>query len=289
MKLFLKKNLLGLLGLLIGLIGILLSIFFYTKTLTNQEPVFVVDPNRTEIISADRVSKAPLKVVRTEGGEIFGDISSVRVYLWNRGNISIKSENILQPLRLILDDSKGEILDFQVMKTSREVVTPEITRYPEDPKLILSVNFKILEQNDGFCIQIIYVGSPSANFTIKGQIEGVPYLIGSSQIEESRFWLVYLGKVKTFFILFIVAISAILCLYLPDLIAEYLKQKASRLFMVFKISLGIFLISFFIFLIFWILIIAPVKDSKKEARQSLVESVPSSIVPLKESIKMPIN
>lgn len=291
MRVFLKKNWLGLFGLLIGLIGIVLSFIFYTGTLADREPVFVVDPNRTEIISADRVSEAPLKVVRTEGGEISGNISSVRVYLWNRGKISIKPENILQPLRLTLGEPKGEILDFKILKISREVVTPEITRYPEDPKRVLSVNFKILEQDDGFSLQIIYIGSPSTDFTIDGQVEGVPYRIGSSQIEKTRFWLIYLNKVKIFGITLLILVAYLLTLAISDMISDHFKDKTSRGFELLKTYLKwgriIFFAAMLIVFFTWVFIITPVKNAKKEARQSLVEGVPSSIVSHKGSTEMP--
>lgn len=290
---FLRKNWVGLLGLLFGLIGIALSVVFYTQTLASREPVFLVDPNRTEIIRADRVSDAPLKIVRTEGGEISGDISSVRVYLWNRGNTSIKPENILRPLKLTLGDPQGEILDFRILKRSRGVVAPEIARFPEDSKRVLSVKFKILEQNDGFCLQIIYLGSFSADITIDGQVEGVPYRIGASQIEESRFWVVYLNKVKAFAILLIAVVAATAGVVVFSYIADYVKNKAGRVFKVLETCIQwgkvIVFAAMIIWFVIWILIMGPVKMAKKEARQSLVESVPSSIVPLQEPSEMPNN
>lgn len=291
MREFLKRNWLGLLGLFVGLIGILLSVIFYTRTLSSRDPVFVVDPNRTEIIKADRIVGAPLKIVRADGSEISGDITSVKVYLWNRGNISIKSEHILEPLKLTLGDPKGEILDFQILKISRKVVTPEVTRYAEDPARVLLVDFKILEQDDGFCLQIIYAGSSSTNFTIDGHIEGVPNHIGVSQLEESRFWVVYFRKLKMFGIFLIILAVGVGGILIFLSISEYLKKKAGKTFQFLKTCIEwsklIVTIAIWLFMFIWIFILNPLKEAKKEARQSLVESIPSSIVPHQESIDTP--
>ena len=291
MREFFKRNWLGLLGLLVGLISLILSFIFYTQTLVYREPVFVVDPNRTEIIRADRISNAPLKVVRLEGDEISGDISSARVYLWNRGTLAVKPEHILLPLRLTLGDPQGEILDFQILKISRGIVAPNIIRYSKDTKRTLSVNFKILEQNDGFCVQIIYVGKPFAEFTIDGQIEGVPYHIGSSQVEGSRFWFVYFDKAKKFGLVLITIFVLFVAIVIFTKIVEYIERATGKAyvflvaFLVWSKTIGS--LAIMAFLIFWVLILNPIRDAKKEAKLSLVESVPSSIVPIQGKNETP--
>lgn len=200
---------------------------------------------------------------------------------------------------MTIGDPKGEILDFQILKISREVVTPEVTRYPEDPKRVLSVSFKILEQDDGFCLQIIYVGSPSTNFTIDGQVEGFPYLIGTSQIKKSRFWLVYLNKVKPFGFMLIICVVLGVGTNVLSSNSDNFEKKVGRMskFQETCIKWGrlivaFVMIAFFAFVacsLFWLIIVNPVKYAKKEASQSLVESVPSSIIPHQGSTKMTDN
>ena len=279
---FLKRNWLGILGLLVGVAGISLSIMFYTRTLAERDPAFVVGLDRTEIIRADRVSGAPLKVVKGDGTEISGDISSVKMYFWNRGKLPIKPEHVLQPIYITLQDERADILDFQVVGYSRDVVDPQVTRSASTPRRSLAVSFRIMEQNDGLCLQVIYSGDPTANFGMTGRIEGVAQPIGSESIARSRFWSVYLGKVKTFSVVLIILIVAGFVIAAFKLISWPVERKLrARLphlgdwLLYGRVAVwGIVLL----WLVGWMLFIKPVKDSRQEARQSLAESVPPCIL-----------
>ncbi len=53
---------------------------------------------------------------------------------------------------------------------------------------MLAFEFAILEKDDGFSLQLIYVGSPTALIKLSGLIEGVPHQIGTASIETGAFW-----------------------------------------------------------------------------------------------------
>jgi len=280
---FLKKNWLGVLGLLVGLAGVALSIVFYTRTLADREPAFFVDPNRTEIIRGDRIATAPLRVTKSDGTEVKGDITSARIYLWNRGKLPIKPNHILSPITLELADDEAEILDYQVVGCSRDVVGPNIQRAGTDPNRQLQVDFTILEQNDGICIQVIYSGNPTASFLLDGKIEGVHEPIGSQRVEESRFWAVYLGKARSFSLVLLAMLLLVGGIFAFVTTADFLKRhlgderfsSLNRWFEHTKNAINILLVIGFLI---WTVLVEPIRDSKKEAKLSLPESVPRSVL-----------
>src|SRR6266516_4578077 len=98
-------------GLLIGAVSVSVAYYFYQQSRAERAPVFVIDPNRVEILSAERAADAPIRVLRRDGSPVRGDINTVRFYVWNAGKLPIKSpDNVLDTIRISLD-SGSEILD----------------------------------------------------------------------------------------------------------------------------------------------------------------------------------
>ncbi len=160
------------LGLLVGAIGIGLSVYFYVESRETRDPVFIVDPSRAEIISHARVETAPIRVLRADGKPITTDLYAVRFYFWNRGKRSIRSSDILEPLRVELD-SGGEILDSKILSKSRPITGIVLQPHSTGQRLReLAINFVILEHDDGFTGQVIYEGNANARLRIFGIIEG---------------------------------------------------------------------------------------------------------------------
>ncbi|SRR6266566_2394450 len=159
------------LGLLVGAAGIALSIYFYQQSREERDPVFIVDPNRVEIVSAEHVATAPIKVLRRDNSPIRADVYAVRFFFWNAGRRSIRPENVLEPIRMTLGDTSSEILDFKTLKDSRSVARLQLTRVTTDPRSLL-VAFSILERDDGVAGQVIYQGRRDAPLRVSGTIEG---------------------------------------------------------------------------------------------------------------------
>src|SRR5882724_10374125 len=160
------------LGLLVGAIGIGLSVYFYAESREERDPVFVVDPNRVEIISEERVANGPIIVLRRNKTPIRGDVYAVRFFFWNAGRLAIEPQDILEPLRVTLRDSSSEILDFRSVKTSRPIARIQLSRARTDSLRTLLLSFSILERGDGLAAQIIYQGKRGAPLQISGTIKG---------------------------------------------------------------------------------------------------------------------
>src|ERR1700757_30692 len=116
-------------GLLVAAVGIGVAYYFYQEAREDRAPIFVVDPNRVEILSAERAATAPIRVLRRDGVPIQGDIYAVRFFIWNAGKRSIRPENVLEPIRIGLGPG-SEILDFKPLKTARPITHADLVSDP---------------------------------------------------------------------------------------------------------------------------------------------------------------
>jgi len=79
-KEFLRRNWVSILAIIIGISGIVLAYYFHRVSIARREPVFLIDPARTRIMDSKSFSETPLRIVRADGSQIKGDITSVRFY-----------------------------------------------------------------------------------------------------------------------------------------------------------------------------------------------------------------
>lgn len=272
---FVKTNWIGILGSLIGIAGLTLSFYFYKMSIALPEPVFLLDPSRTVIIDSERLSETPLRVVRLNGNEIKGDITSVRFYFWNNGRKSIRPLNVLKPLVIALDDAAGEIIDYKVLKSSRSVVDPVIARHSADPKRSLDLSFSILEQEDGLSGQLLYKGKPDANVTISGTVENVSEIITDQRMIQRRFWKEYGGKIA----FVILAICSIVTLAFCSRAFTKLLQSKSTIVRSFAYSIGYLFLGILIVVFIYAIIIGPIKEAQARASTTFTQTVPADIIP----------
>jgi len=264
-KTFLVKNWLGIAGIFIG---IALACYFHRVSIASRKPCFLIDTQRTIIVDSKHFSETPLQVVRSDGSKIKGDITSVRFYFYNNGKKSIRPANILVPLVVSLKDKNGEILDYKILKTSREVVQPMIDRDSTNPKQNLTISFNILEQNDGLTCQLIFTGNPNAGFKISGTIEGVKDIITNPSLIRKIF-LGQFGKVMGVLLLATFIFLGFTLFYFKYFLTDSRRRRDFAI--IFLIILLIFLYVGLVKVLFY--------SSKKIAAQNVVQVVPKDIIP----------
>lgn len=270
-KSFLKNNWLGLTGGAIGILGLAFSYYFFKISTSPAEPVFLIDPSRTIIVESKRFSETPLRVVRDDGSKIQGDVTSIRFYFWNNGRKSIHPSAILEPIIVTLEEKDGEVLDHKILKVSRGVVRPLIQRDTADPKRKFNISFSILEKNDGFTGQLIYVGNPNADFKIFGTIEGAKKIITTQQLISGQFWSEYAKSAGLAMI--VVVLGIIFGFYQGKLGFNLPKTERTG-----KI-VGLCILTFL--LLFWgyVTFVASVTTAKNKASKTYVSRVPGGIIP----------
>jgi len=188
-------------------VSIVLAAYFYLQTIQTRDPVFLVDPDRTEIISRARVETAPIRVLRQDGRPVTGDLYAMRFYFWNAGQLSVRPLNVLDTIVITLSGA-AEMVDFKVLSRTRPITGVDLRPHRVGQRLNkLILTFVILEHDDGFSSQIIYEGSRDTRLSIAGTIEGVPAGIrdGSSfglmdviRYSQNGWWMPVGGLVVAF-------------------------------------------------------------------------------------------
>lgn len=276
-----RKNWLGLVGLIIGLLGLGSSYYFYTVSVKEREPILLEDPLRSTIVEADSIKNFPLRIVDRDGKPVEKDITSFRFYLWNQGRESIKNTDILKPLRVELAAQDVQIIDYKILAISRsEIVNPKIELNGGSTNS-LNVSFDILEEGDGFVVQLLYAGSRNAELAVKGVIEGVSKIQTNSSLSSYHFYksmfimigLPFGGMAVMMLLTFVVRPTAAKLL-IPTLgfLADDIKDKGKF----FRVAIAIV-----IFVPLIVLPIAIYKEEKtkieKRAYESMLSIIPSSI------------
>lgn len=149
-----------------------------------REPVYYVSPSRIEIVSSEKASIAPLKIFREDGTPVTNDVSAVVYYFWNQGKEPIRPEDILAPVIVRLCSPNCRILDYKVVRRSREITEFNLSASTENPETELVMNFRILEEGDGAACQLIYEGDRDAELEIKGTIVGVRQILDLKEAES---------------------------------------------------------------------------------------------------------
>lgn len=195
---FFSNPIVGILGALASIIGVPLAIYFYVQTTQFRELVYYVNPAQAIVVKAGEVSK--LRVLIGDR-ELKSDVTTAQIAIWNRGNESLKPENVLVPV-LIRTVPSVPILEVKIRNKSRDAIGFALDEsHLEDG--IVGLSWKILEQGDGGVIQIVYAGNPDATkinasgvFEGQHEIRRIQYsgkiLSGVEQMRQERHsWVIW--------------------------------------------------------------------------------------------------
>lgn len=261
-----KKDLLGVLGLLIGIIGIVFSAYTYYESQRRIEPVFVTDPVRTQILDSDGIIKtAPISVLKANGEKVKGDLTAVRFFFWNNGNDSIKRDNILEPIRIEVVGENTEMLDYKILKVSRDITGIKVTK-SQNHINSLDLDFNILEPGDGVSVQLLLEGEYQTLF-VHGIIEHADHVLRNQDLTPPGFWPEYFNSLFTSIIVFVSIFGIVLFVYM-HLIKHH------------RIQVILHYVTGFLFLLMIIVaFIGSYGSARKKVESSITSIAPSSIMP----------
>ena len=165
---FLCNPLVGGLGTIIAIISLGAALYFYLEQRQSRGLIYYVHPVKAAVVARG----AQVSKLTAYYGEkrVITDITVAQVAIWNQGKLPIKDADILQPIVLFTAD-KTPILEATTRKVSREVSKLRLNA-DEAPNGRVTISWKILEQNDGGVIQLIYAGNPNVDIRLDGVIEG---------------------------------------------------------------------------------------------------------------------
>lgn len=208
-----REHALSFLGLAFGVVGIILSIYFYTLSVTERQPVLSVSEPRTLVVNTEQTATTKIRVVRLDGKPINGEVWAMRFYVWNPGKLAIKREHVLVPISLQFQDESVEILGYSVTHENRPGVTRARLSVGDQTKLNkLQIDFDILENKDVIVGQVTYKGTAKTPIQIGGTIEGADRVLPGAPVDWSSIWgnfiyviLVGIGIIVGFIVVMLIA------------------------------------------------------------------------------------
>jgi hypothetical protein len=264
----------------IGMIGTGYTIFGYYISARAPLPVFNVEPNRIEVVRSTGLRDTPLRVLHADGSPLAADVISTTAYLWNAGNAPIRSEQVLEPLLVHLEN--GTILDFRVTAVSRPATQLSVSRHARAEANTLEIDFRILEPGDGLTMQILYEGSVEAAIDISGTIEGVREIATPKSVLADTWWKLYAEGILYIVPKILLLAVGLAALVIPLVLIDYLGRLAqrssstlpARIGKVFAGGLAMALVlGFLIVFLFY----APIRAGRA-ARTEFVEGIPHGLL-----------
>jgi len=179
------KNNIGIFAVIIGILGLTWGIYSHLISIKRCAPTYFIHPGRTKIIDLTGPTHPNLQILYRGNLVSERNVTALRLYFWNDGQIPIKRTDILDTLRIEMQEP-AEILEARILKHSRSVIKFRTGSIQGKYKNILPLSFDILEQGDGAALQIIYSGDPNANISIEGAIVGATNikLLESSKVKK---------------------------------------------------------------------------------------------------------
>lgn len=154
-------------GFGVGILGIGLAIYFYIAGDKEPKLMFLAHPIRTSIVQAGKLTDVS---VLLRGQPINGDLTAAQFIIWNAGKAPIRHEDILKPIFL------STVSNYPIYEVSIRNVSRDVTKFQIITNEIatgrLGLDWKILEQNDGASIQILYGGNQNLKFYDEGVVVG---------------------------------------------------------------------------------------------------------------------
>lgn len=157
----------GLIGTVASIISIPLAFWFYVKTVPSRELAVVEPPIRSVFLNRD--APATLEV-RLNGAQVQRkDVFAVQLAIWNRGNQSIRPENVLETV-VFAPEEGTEVVDVTVLRKTRDVCGIAAETKPDHRGA--QVTWKILEPGDGAILQLVLAGDQKCRVAGQGTVEG---------------------------------------------------------------------------------------------------------------------
>lgn len=217
---FIKRNWIGILGLLVGILGIFLSYYFYTLSQQNREPYYIEESNFPIFFSQkDLVAQGFVLVKKSDGRKITEKVYVNEIVFWNKGSLSIRRSNILKSIALKYPKDVEVIDAFISSVTRQDIVNADNPKIDEGNKVFLG--FDILEKDDGFKVQITYLSDEKMSPRMVGNIEGVNNF-GDRDVLTKENLFFGVGKL----VMYVFGVLALMFIYFGLLKAlEWVKKK----------------------------------------------------------------
>jgi len=227
-----KETILGIIISAIITLGV--SYLFFGLANKQMKPVyaFIKSPS---LIYDNNNSSPRIKVVVEDSLQVTENVYVTTLAFWNKGNEEIQLDDVRRPVLVFCSDTKGQIIDYEIVKQS----DPELSNFRitqiEDS---LKIDWDYFDPKGGCLLQVIYSGQDNTEIIMNGRI-GTKTLIKVTPKDLNHDW-----RVSLFLVLLIVfmAGATMIFYFIPG--SAYYKDK--RTWFVFGIPV---LITFLLWLL----------------------------------------
>lgn len=193
--------------IIIGLIGIIITVLLSVFPKSKRDPVFAFVKSPSLIYDHEN-SKSKLKVLLEDSLLVKTNVYVTTIAVWNKGGLPINPEDIRAGFVFKFNDTIGTILDYKVL-TEVSAIKPNFlfTNLGNS----VEVGWKYFDPDDGFLIQLTYLGRDSTEILLHGsalraEVKEVTYISNESLKLRTRylistfisivffFWFIYYQK-----------------------------------------------------------------------------------------------
>lgn len=153
-----------------GLISWIVARHYYRRSEKKRAPTFITRSVKTLVDSTFHkiggFSVVWKGLAQGRDMEVGTDgISEATIIFWNSGTLPILAEEILEPYTVTMKNVP--ILEYSILKASRAVVGPKLTRLGDDGDR-LELGFSVLEPGDSVTIKIVFDGPHATKIVFSG-------------------------------------------------------------------------------------------------------------------------
>jgi len=207
----------------IGILSAAFTVYSHFANQRSRELTYSFNPVRTEIVNFGETSSL---TVSYDGKPVKNSVTAIQCMIWNAGKEPIRTEDILKSITINAPQNV-KILEAKIRHVSR----PEIQFVLNSEKMTsgeIGLTWKILEQNDGASIQIVFEGARDAPFIFEGTTVGLrpinQHKIGGSTAKSGYEERVTSNRIVIFTLLCVMIILASLIMS-TLLISLYKRRK----------------------------------------------------------------
>lgn len=154
-------------GFIIGILGLVAAGYQIWDSRSFPNLTAQVHSIRTLLVSKE--GSQDLKIYASDK-LIKESVTAAQIAFWNAGRAPVKSDDVLQAITLTTIPP-SPILSAKVLRSTRDIIglTIDDTKAGEG---ILTIRFRILENQDGALIQVTYIGDEKVAFIGGGAVVG---------------------------------------------------------------------------------------------------------------------
>ncbi len=172
----------------LGAAGVILAVFFYLKSRTRRA---IAWDSRSFTLLGYGVASLPGFRASFRDRELTS-LRATKVLVWNRGNVTVNSEDVASTDHLCIELAEGErILECSLLKSSSQ--TNQVrTETTEDAPHRVRISFDYLDNTQGFVLSLLHTAEKGGLVGVKGTLKGGT-VTKSGSTDRTRSWVLVLG------------------------------------------------------------------------------------------------